>query len=89
MPPIGETPKAAEAKRKLLAALYLGMNVVTAVSLIMLNKVILSKLGFHYTYCLTFFHMVATVLGEPRTPPSALLIPDASQLRATNRLSWP
>lgn len=61
MAPVGAV--AAESRRKALAALYLGMNVVTAVSLIMLNKVIMSKLGFHYTYCLTFFHMVATVLG--------------------------
>ena len=64
----GESPKAvaAESRRKVLAVMYLSLNVVSSVSLIMLNKIILSplpRLNFHYTYCLTFFHVVATVVG--------------------------
>ena len=52
-------------RRLALAAAYLGLNVVSAVSLIAVNKVILSRLGFHFTYTLTFFHTVATVVGAP------------------------
>lgn len=48
-------------------ALYMTLNVVSAVSLVLLNKTILSTLHFHFTLCLTLLHTIATMTGDLMT----------------------
>ncbi len=49
-----------------LGSLYLTINVVASVLIVLLNKLIMSSLGFRFSICLTLFHTVATTVGESR-----------------------
>lgn len=47
-----------------LGSIYMAANVVSAVLLVLLNKLIMSSLGFRFSICLTFFHTIATTIGK-------------------------
>ena len=54
--------------RRLSAAGYMALNITSAVLVVFTNKYVLSPrerggLGFSFTFCLTFLHSIATVLG--------------------------
>lgn len=45
-------------------SMYMGLNIVSAVAIVIVNKTILTTMHFHFTVALTLLHTIATMAGS-------------------------